>query len=55
MENTTTSLASVIEAMDFSILTENILSVIGASAGVVLTLIAIRKGWGFLKSTIKKA
>lgn len=55
MENTATDLASVINSLDFSAITNNVLTVIAASAGFVIGLIAIRKGWAFLKSQIRKA
>lgn len=53
MENTT--FASVVSALDFGSITTNILSVISKASVFVVGLIAIRKGWNFLKSTIKKA
>lgn len=55
MENTATDLLSVINSLDFSVITTNVLAVIGASAGFVIGLIAIKKGWAFLKSQIRKA
>lgn len=54
MENATT-FASVVQALDFSAITSNILTVIGATAGFVVGLIAIRKGYSFLKRQIKGA
>lgn len=55
MENTALTLENVIQSLDFSAITNNVLTVISVSAGFVIGLIAIRKGWGFLKSTIRKA
>lgn len=58
MESTTTtvtSLAQVINGLDFSAVTDNILVAIGASAGFVISLIAIKKGYAFLKRQIKGA
>lgn len=54
MENATT-FASVVSSLDFGAITSNILTVIGACAGFVIGIIAIKKGWSFLKGTIKKA
>lgn len=58
MENTVsnvTSLADVVNSLDFSAITSNYLMVIGAAAGVVVACIALRKGWSFLKGQIKGA
>ncbi len=53
-ENVTTFM-SVVQGLDFGAITTNILGVIGSCAGFVVGLIAIRKGWSFLKRTIKGA
>ena len=52
---TPTNLADVIGSLDFSSVTSNILLAIGASAGFVIGLIALRKGYAFLKKQIKGA
>lgn len=52
---TVTSLAQVINGLDFSAITNNILVAISASAAFVIGLIAIRKGYAFLKRQIKGA
>ncbi len=54
MENVT-SLADVVETLDFSVIQSNILMVIGASAAFVIGMIALRKGYAFLKKQIKGA
>lgn len=54
MENVTT-FADVIKTMDFSAVQNNILLAIGASAGVVIAIIALKKGYSFLKRQIKGA
>lgn len=54
MENVT-SFASVVNSLDFGAITSNILTVISVSAAFVIGLIAIRKGFAFLKRTIKGA
>lgn len=50
-----TTFSSVVEALDYSAITNNILIVISATAGFVVGLIAIRKGLSFLKRQIKGA
>ena len=50
-----TSLADVINTLDFSVIQDNILMVIGASAAFVIGMIALRKGYAFLKKQIKGA
>lgn len=55
MGETVTSLADVINTLDFSVIQDNILLVIGASAGFVIGMIALRKGYAFLKKQIKGA
>lgn len=57
MDTTTavTSLGDVIKSLDFSAVTSNILVAISASAAFVIGLIAIRKGYAFLKKQIKGA
>ena len=52
---TVTSLAQVINGLDFFAITNNILVAISASAAFVIGLIAIRKGYAFLKRQIKGA
>ena len=54
MENVT-SLADVVQSVDFSVVQSNILMVIAASAGFVIGMIALRKGYAFLKKQIKGA
>lgn len=50
-----TTLATVINSLDFSAVTENVLVAIGASAAFVVSMIAIKKGYAFLKRQIKGA
>lgn len=45
----------VVDGIDFSILTDYTGYVIGAVAGVVIGLIALKKGWSFVKRQIKGA
>lgn len=52
MENVT-SLAEVIKGLDFSSITQNVLVAISASAAFVIGMIAIKKGYAFLKRQIK--
>ena len=52
---TVTSLQEVITNLDFSAITENVLVAISASAAFVIGMIAIRKGYAFLKRQIKGA
>lgn len=54
MEGVTT-LQSIISSLDFSVIQENVLVAIGASAGFVIGMIALRKGYAFLKRQIKGA
>lgn len=53
--NTVQSFGDVVKGLDFSVLTDNAFTVIGATAGVVIGLIALKKGWSFLKRQIKGA
>lgn len=50
-----TTLATVIKSLDFSAVTENVLVAISASAAFVVGMIAIKKGYAFLKRQIKGA
>ena len=50
-----TTLQSVITSLDFSAIQENVLVAISASAAFVIGMIAIRKGYAFLKRQIKGA
>ena len=50
-----TSLAEVIKSLDFSSVTQNVLVAISASAAFVISMIAIKKGYAFLKRQIKGA
>lgn len=50
-----TSLAEVIKGLDFSSITQNVLVAISASAAFVIGMIAIKKGYAFLKRQIKGA
>lgn len=50
-----TTFADVIKNLDFSAVSENILLAIGATAGVVIGIIALKKGYSFLKKQIKGA
>lgn len=52
---TVNSLADVVNTLDFSAVQNNILLVIGASAAFVIGMIALRKGYAFLKKQIKGA
>ena len=52
---TTTSFQDVVDGLDFSVITDNALYVIGAAAGVVIGVLALKKGWAFLKSQIRGA
>ena len=52
MQNVTT-LADVINGADFSAITQNILLVIGASIGTVVAIIAVQKGYYFLKRQLR--
>ena len=52
---TPTTLQGVISGLDFSEISGNILAVIAASAGFVVGMIALRKGYAFLKKQIKGA
>ena len=54
MENVTT-FASVLSQVDMSAISNNILGVIAAVAVPVIGIIAIKKGWSFLKGQIKRA
>lgn len=47
--------SSVVSSLDFSAITDNILTVIGATAAFVVGIIAIKKGYSFLKRQIKGA
>ena len=49
------SFSEVVSSLDFTQITDNALYVIGASATVVVGMIALRKAWGFLKAQIKGA
>ena len=53
LDNVTFS--SVVSSLDFSAITDNILTVIGATAAFVVGIIAIKKGYAFLKRQIKGA
>lgn len=50
-----TTLSSIITGLDFGAIQDNILAVIGASAAFVVGMIAVRKGYAFLKKQIKGA
>lgn len=50
-----TTLATVIKSLDFSAITQNVLVAISASAAFVVGMIAIKKGYAFLKRQIKGA
>jgi len=53
MEGTgTQTLESIVTSLDFSVLQDNVLMVIGASAATIFGIIAIKKGWAFLKAQI---
>lgn len=52
---TVTTFADVIKTLDFSLVSQNILLAIGASAGFVIGMIALKKGYAFLKRQIKGA
>ena len=52
---TVQTFADVINSLDFSVVSDNILLAIGASAGFVIGLIALKKGYAFLKRQIKGA
>lgn len=54
MENVTT-FAEVLKTLDFSAVSQNVLLAIGASAGFVIGMIALKKGYAFLKKQIKGA
>lgn len=49
------TLATVINSLDFSGITQNVLVAISASAAFVVGMIAIKKGYAFLKRQIKGA
>lgn len=55
MEANVQDLATIIKGLDFSVITNNILVAIGASATFIIGMIAIRKGFAFLKKQIKGA
>lgn len=52
---TVTTFAQAIQNLDFSAVSENILLAISASAGFVIGVIALKKGYAFLKKQIKGA
>ena len=52
---TVQTFADVINGLDFSVVSDNILLAIGASAGFVIGLIALKKGYAFLTKQIKGA
>ena len=52
---TVTTFADIINGLDFSAVSDNILLAIGASAGFVITIIALKKGYAFLKRQVKGA
>lgn len=52
---TVTTFADVIKGLDFSVVSQNILLAIGASAAFVIGMIALKKGYAFLKKQIKGA
>ena len=47
--------SSVVSSLDFSAITDNILTVISCTCGFVVGLIAIKKGYAFVKRQIKGA
>lgn len=47
--------ASVVAKMDFSVLTDNYLIIIGAGAVGIFGYIALKKGWGALVGMFKRA
>lgn len=53
--NTVQSFGDVVNSLDFSVITDNAFTVIGAVAGIVVAMIALKKGWSFLKGQIKGA
>lgn len=55
MEPTVQTFSDVISNLDFSLVSENILLAIAASAGFVIGMIALKKGYAFLKRQIKGA
>lgn len=55
MGETVLTLQGVIEKLDYSAITENVLVAISASAAFVIGMIAIKKGYAFLKRQIKGA
>lgn len=50
-----TTFADVLKGLDFSAVSQNVLLAIGASAGFVIGMIALKKGYAFLKKQIKGA
>lgn len=55
MEQSVTTFADVIKGLDFGVVSQNILLAIGASAAFVIGMIALKKGYAFLKKQIKGA
>ena len=55
MGETVTTFSDVISNLDFGSVSENILLAIAASAGFVIGMIALKKGYAFLKKQIKGA
>ena len=55
MTESVTTFADVIKGLDFSVVSQNILLAIGASAAFVIGMIALKKGYAFLKKQIKGA
>lgn len=52
---TVTTFADAIKSIDFGAVSDNILLAITATAGVVVGIIAIKKGYAFLKRQVKGA
>lgn len=46
---------TIISGVDFSIFMSMFVLVIGATAAVTVGITALRKGWGWVKSAIKRA